>query len=297
MYFAHLNYLRLVIEHGSFASAARAAGVSQPAISYAMKQLQQQFSVPLLIRAGRRYVPSDMALHIASEAASLAQRMDALTTMPQQEPRDRNVLRVGLTPSSALVCGPVLYESWCAEHSHRLLELTSADEGSLLAGLSRNEFDLVVSPKPRGPVPGGIACQRLYQLQPLIYARREHPCIGAQTLEELVGMAWVSVGPNVRGPVDMLTEAYVARKMTPPRVAVSCPDYPSMLNLVANSNLLGVVPHPLLLGIAQKNVFAMHLREALPLYEVWVFSSPSSRKRMKTVIEHLAKCCAPVGDR
>lgn len=165
MYLRHLIYLRLVIEQGSFAAAAEMAGVSQPAVSHAMKQLQQQFTAPLLVRSGRRYVPTDLALQLASEVASLEQRMDALATA--SPPRaDRDVLRIGLTPSAALVCGPILYDGWCSGHPRRRLELTSADEGGLLAGLQRRAFDLVVAPKPRGFVPRGVACRRLYQLSP-----------------------------------------------------------------------------------------------------------------------------------
>lgn len=39
MYLRYLHYLRLVIDHGSFAAASRAAGVTQPAISHGMAQL------------------------------------------------------------------------------------------------------------------------------------------------------------------------------------------------------------------------------------------------------------------
>lgn len=287
MYLRHLIYLRLVIDRGSFAAAAQAAGVSQPAISHAMKQLQQQFTAPLLVRSGRRSVPTELALQLASEVASLEQRMDALVTA--SPPRaDRDVLRIGLTPSAALVCGPILYDGWCSGHPRRRLELTSADEGSLLAGLQRRAFDLVVAPKPRGFVPRGVDCRPLYRLSPLVYARRAHPAVGAQTLEALQGMAWACVGPSVRGPVDVLTEAYTVRRLKPPRVAVSCPDYASMLNLVAGTDLLAVVPHPALLGDARKRITPLRLREALPLYEMWVFMPTRSSKRTRLIVEQLA---------
>ncbi|AXV83807.1 LysR family transcriptional regulator [Ralstonia solanacearum] len=286
MYLRYLAYLRLVIEHGSFAAAAQASGVSQPAISHGMKQLQRQFAAPLLVRSGRRYVPTELALHVASASASLAEQVDALATARPRQP-NRDVLQIGLTPSAALIFGPILFNSWCVGHPRRFLELTSADEGSLLAGLQTHKFDAVISPKPRGHLPSGVAGHSLYQIEPLIYARRAHPCVGAQTLAELQGAAWASVGPSVRGPVDILTEAYAVRKMPPPRVAVSCPDYASMLNLVADTDLLAVVPHPALIGEVRKRITPLRLREALPLYEMWVFESPRSRRRMRPIVQRL----------
>jgi DNA-binding transcriptional LysR family regulator len=67
--------------------------------------------------------------------------------------------------------------------------------------------------------------------------------------------------------------------MAAPRVAVQCPDYASMLNLVAHTDLLAVVPHPaLLMGELHKQVIPLRLRETLPLYEMWLFHLARSRR-------------------
>ncbi|RYF64513.1 MAG: LysR family transcriptional regulator, partial [Comamonadaceae bacterium] len=52
MHLRYLHYLRLVVEHGSFAAAALAGGVTQPAISHGIRQLQRSFDVPLFERQG-----------------------------------------------------------------------------------------------------------------------------------------------------------------------------------------------------------------------------------------------------
>lgn len=274
----YLQYLRLVIEHGSFAAAARASGVSQPAISHGMRQLQQHFKAPLLLRSGRQCLPTELALQVASEGTSIADRVEALATTSPARPSP-NMLRIGLTPSAAVVCGPALHGIWCQGHPRRSLELSSADEGHLLAGLQRGVFDLVISPRPRGYVASGLTCRPLYQLQPLAYARRNHPLAEAQTITALQGADWASVEPSVRGPVNVLAEAFAVRRMSQPRVAVKCPDYASMLNLVAHTDLLAVVPHPaLLMGELHKQVMPLRLRETLPLYEMWSFHLASSRR-------------------
>lgn len=283
----YLQYFRLVIEHGSFAAAARASGVSQPAISHGMRQLQQHFITPLLLRSGRQCVPTELALQVASEGAAIADRVDALATVSLARPSPY-VLRIGLTPSAAVVCGPTVYSTWCQGHPRRSLELTSADEGHLLAELQKGAFDLVLAPRPRGYVAKGLTCQPLYLLQPLVYARRNHPLNDAQTITALQGADWTSVGPSVRGPVNVLTEAFAVRRMTPPRVTVKCPDYASMLNLVAHTDLLAVVPHPALLtGELHQQVTPLRLRETLPLYEMWSFHLASSRRAEAVVAELL----------
>ena len=174
MYLRYLHYLQSVIDQGSFARAAQACGVSQPAISQGMKALQAQFDTPLLVRDGRRYVPTDLARRVVAEGAPLAQRIDALP-LTRAGAANRKVLRVGLTASAALVCGPLLYEAWCLPQPQRSLQMTTTDEGSLLTGLLHGSFDAVIAPRPRQFAHPDVVQWRLYELQPQIYARRRHP--------------------------------------------------------------------------------------------------------------------------
>ncbi|MFN3438506.1 MAG: LysR family transcriptional regulator [Acidovorax sp.] len=279
MYLRNLQYLQSVIEHGSFALAAKACGVSQPAISYGLKALQNQFNAPLLVREGRRHVPTELARSVAAEALSLSQRMDALP-LAVPKPADRRVLRVGLTTSAALVCGPTLYESWCLPDARRSLHMSTADEGSLLTGLLRRQFDAVIAPKPRKFAHPDVAQWQLYELHPLIYVRRHHPLAQAQSLAQLQGAAWACVGPSVSGPVDVLTEAHRVRRMPAPPMSVRCADFASMLNLVIQSDLLAVFPHPALLGTAAEWVVPLRLTESLPLYEMWLFQLKGVKPRV-----------------
>jgi len=278
MYLRHLEYLRSIIEHGSFAGAALACGVSQPAISQGMKSLQAHFAAPLLVRQGRRFIPTDLARTVAAEAASVGERIDALPRVGTG-PAERHQMRVGLTSSAAMVCGPVLYQGWCVPHGRRSLALSTADEGSLLTGLRQGRLDAVIAPRPRKFDHPDVSAQRLYELQPLVYARRRHPLAQARSLAQLQGAAWACVGPSVSGPVDVLTEAHRVRRMPAPRMAVRCPDFSSLLNLLAQSDLLAVVPHPALLGGAAPLVAALRLAEALPLYDMWLFELRHRKSR------------------
>ena len=279
MYLRYLQYLQAVIDHGSFAMAAKACGVSQPAISHGMKALQAHFAQPLLVREGRRYVPTDLARAVAAQALPLAQGVKALPRASVAAP-DRHRLRVGLTSSAALVCGPLLYASWCLPNARRSLEMATADEGSLLEGLLQRRFDAVIAPKPRKFAHPDVVERPLYELHPQVYARKGHPLARAQSLAQLQGAAWACVGPSVSGPVDVLTEAHRVRRMPAPKMSVRCPDFASLLHLVAQSDLLAVVPHPALLGGASALVAPLRLAESLPLYGMWLFEPRGRKSRL-----------------
>lgn len=279
MYLRYLQYLDAVVEKGSFALAAKACGVSQPAISHGMKALQAHFAQPLLVREGRRHVPTDLARAVAAQALPLAQRVEALPRASVAAP-DRHRLRVGLTSSAALVCGPLLYACWCLPSARRSLEMATADEGSLLEGLLQRRFDAVIAPKPRKFAHPDVVERPLYELHPQVYARKGHPLARAQSLVQLQGAAWACVGPSVSGPVDVLTEAHRVRRMPAPKMSVRCPDFASLLHLVAQSDLLAVVPHPALLGGASALVTPLRLAESLPLYGMWLFEPRGHKSRL-----------------
>ena len=279
MYLRYLQYLHAVVEQGSFAMAAKACGVSQPAISHGMKALQAHFAQPLLVREGRRHVPTDLARAVAAQALPLAQGVEALPRASVAAP-DRHRLRVGLTSSAALVCGPLLYASWCLPNARRSLEMATADEGSLLEGLMQRRFDAVIAPKPRKFAHPDVVERPLYELHPQVYARKGHPLARPRSLVQLQGAAWACVGPSVSGPVDVLTEAHRVRRMPAPKMSVRCPDFASLLHLVAQSDLLAVVPHPALLGGASVLVAPLRLAESLPLYGMWLFEPRGHKSRL-----------------
>lgn len=284
-----LRYLRLVVEHGSFAAAAAAAGVSQPAVSQAMQQLQARLNQPLFERQGRRRQPTALARQLAQGSQGLEERLQGL--LPAAAPaRQPGLLRVGLTASAARVCGPRLHALWCEGRPRRRLVMSTADEGQLIAGVQRGTLDLAITPRPRGPLPPGLQVHPLYRITPRVYARRGHPLAATQHLPDLQAARFAAVGAAVAGPVDVLSEAFAVRRLPPPPVVVHCADYGSLVQLVAGSDLLAVLPHPVLLGDAAAGLLRpLPLRETLPLYDMVLVHGGGAARAVATLVVALVK--------
>lgn len=292
MNLTYLRYLRLVVEHGSFAAAAAAAGVSQPAVSQAMQQLQARLGAPLFQRQGRRQQPTALARQLAQGSHGLEQQVQALLPAVAAS-RPAGLLRVGLTASAARVCGPRLYLLWCEGRPRRQLSMSTADEGQLITGVQRGALDLAITPRPRGPLPAGMEAVPLYRITPRVYARRGHPLAATQHLPALQAARFAAVGAAVAGPVDVLTEAFAVRRLPAPRVVVQCADYGSLVQLVAGSDLLAVLPHPALLGDAPAGVLRpLPLRETLPLYDMVLVHRAGSGRALSALAARLAALLA-----
>ena len=95
--FSRVRALNAVLDEGSYSAAARALGMSQPAISQAVQDIERDFGVKLFRRRGRLLAPTDLCLEISDMVAGL-QRLenDIVHVLQRGEKVESGVLRVGL---------------------------------------------------------------------------------------------------------------------------------------------------------------------------------------------------------
>ena len=84
----HLRTFAQVVELGSFSAAAERGGVTQPAVSLQIRQLERRFGVKLVERIGRRAGPTaaglELLTHIHVIDAALAQAEQAMSAHASQ---------------------------------------------------------------------------------------------------------------------------------------------------------------------------------------------------------------------
>lgn len=291
MNYRHLWYLQLIITKGSFAAAALEAGVSQPAVTQAMQAIEKEWGTVLFEKSGRQKRPTATALALAQHSTDMQARLQKLVAWQEGDGALRGTmatLRVGLAPAAALLYGSTLERAWRQFEPHGLLQIVSGSAPELLAGLEQHTLDLVIAPRPRHYQAESLQ-QQLHVSQPRIHARAGHPLRGAETLEDIGHAGWAVSG---RGGTagNVIEEAHQVRRMPPPRILVQCADYPTLLTLVAQSDLLCVVPHPALVPEGQQDVLrVLRIREGLPKYEVCLFwgkTRPGMRFEVIEAIVH-----------
>lgn len=272
MNFRQLWYLQLIIAKGSFAGAAREAGVSQPAITQAMQAMEKAWGTPLFRKVGREKRPTDAAIAMAQQASELQSRLEKLASPASADSLPLGTtLRVGMAPAAALLYGAAIERIWHTLEPEGLLQIVSGSAPELLGSLQQGTLDLVAAPRPRRHHQEGLAERPLHLSQPVVYARTGHPLLAATSLQDIRHASWAVSG---RGGTagNVIEEACRVRRLPPPRILVQCSDYMTVLDLVAQSDMLCVVPHPVLIGQRQQeSVRALKIREGLPQYDVCLF--------------------------
>ncbi len=94
---SRVRALNAVLDEGSYSAAARKLGLSQPAISQAIQDLERAYGVSLFQKRGRRLVPTDLCLELADITAGI-QRLedDASHILSRGEKIEAGMLRIGL---------------------------------------------------------------------------------------------------------------------------------------------------------------------------------------------------------
>lgn len=292
MNFSQLRYLQLIVLKGSFAAAADAAGVSQPAVTQAMRALEDEWGIRLFEKVGRQKLPTRAALAFAQQAADFQRQFDRLT---QSRPDDGSAhpaaqtLRVGMAPAAALLYSGTMEHIWRSQQPEGLLQVVSGSAPELLAALAQGDLDLVAAPRPRRFQAEGIEQHPLHVSLPTVYARRGHPLASATSLQDIQHAGWAVSG---RGGTagNVIEEAHRVRQLPEPRILVQCADYLTLLELVAQTDLLCVVPHPALVQDRHHvAVQALQVREGLPQYEVCLFWVARTGARNGAVIDAVVR--------
>lgn len=165
-----LAYLRKVAELSSFTEAADEFGISQPALSQSLAQLEARLGVDLFEQDGRRKRLTDAGRMVADFASDVLGRAAELRTWLRAHHRgDVGQLRIGLIDAAALYLLPdalrIFREAHPAVETRLVVDSTSA----LCDRLARYELDLAFAVGPAVP---GLIGEQLTTEELRIYARR-----------------------------------------------------------------------------------------------------------------------------
>ncbi|HET6983252.1 MAG TPA: LysR substrate-binding domain-containing protein [Myxococcaceae bacterium] len=152
----NLNSLRLflaVATHGGFSRAARVTGVSQPAISKAVRLLEQQGGAQLLVRAPSGIVLTEAGTLLLDHARALfAEERAAEEQLESLRGLRRGALRVGAsTTLAASFLPPILGELYRA-HPGIDLRVLSANARTVIGAVLDHQVELGLV---EGPVHDG----------------------------------------------------------------------------------------------------------------------------------------------
>jgi len=220
-----LRYFLSVLHEGSVGGAARAHFVTQPAVTLQMQRLQESAGEKLLVREGRRMVPTEAGRVLAAHAEAVVRRMDVLEAeMKGLRGLEHGSLRVGNIDAASVYVLPDLYHQFHERYPGVNLEITVGDTSELLDALRHGDVELATTTLPVDAA--GFDVFEIYREELVPVAPADDPLAARRrlTATELsdAGVITYPAGATTRRLIDKAFES--AGAVLRPRMEISSPE-------------------------------------------------------------------------
>ncbi len=178
----HLRYFRAVAEARSFTRAAEMLQLAQPAVSMAIRKLEQELELTLLHRQDRRVSLTDEGERLYAHSVRLLQAADdALLEMRELRGLTRGSVRVGIPNMLGSYYFPPVLMAFRHRYPHLNLSVVEGGSWYIQQMLEKGELDLGVV--AAGEIPQQLEAHRFLREQMMAVVGRDHRFCGRDSLD------------------------------------------------------------------------------------------------------------------
>lgn len=145
MKLTQLRYFQAVCQTGSIARATEILHITQPSVSVAIRELEEEFSVLLFTREGRGLRLTKEGSVLLAQANELLRHTDQVENVMHNIGKEKKVLNIGVPPMIGSLILPVILAEYQSKNDIRLI-VTEAGRSDLLAGLEKRILDAAFLP-------------------------------------------------------------------------------------------------------------------------------------------------------
>jgi DNA-binding transcriptional LysR family regulator len=265
----NLNLLPIAFalyDERSVSGAAKALGMSQPAVSMALRKLRTHFNDPLFIRTARGVEPTPRGHALIKASRPLVARLqeDLLPEQAFDAARSTRAFTFALSDVGEIVFLPRLIERLRAAAQHCAIRSVSMPPQQIARGLEKGEIDLAVGYFP-DLVQNNFFQQRLFTHHFACLMRADHPRYAKRlSLKAFLEIEHAVV--HAEGRSHELFERLLERKRIRRKIALHTPHFLSIPIILSRSDLMATVPHALALYFAR--LAPQQFAVAMPPFEV-----------------------------
>ncbi|MDR5753316.1 MULTISPECIES: LysR family transcriptional regulator [unclassified Caballeronia] len=272
---ADLNLLRVFLaiwDLRSLTAAGDRLGLTQPAVSHALRRLRTLFDDPLFVRTPNGMVPSDAAFRLYPPLAqAIAMINEAMQQLAKFDPKTaQRVFRVSMSDMSEFYFLPPLIALLDREARGIRIDVVNIPVESVSAAMRAGEVDLAL-----GYVPGldaGCVSQTLFVDEHVCVVRAGHPLRKTKpSREDLSALRYVYASTNATG--HRMVEQWLDELNLKRDVVLRLPHFVVAPEIVMNTDLAVIFPKSIARRFNRGKAFRiLPLPFALPPIEIQVHS-------------------------
>jgi LysR family transcriptional regulator of abg operon len=256
-----LQALIAAVEEGSLRSAARRIGLSQPALTKLIRELERELGAPLLLRSTTGVVATAQGQVLYASACTAVRELGgAVAQITQLSGRMVGELSISAVPLVMLLLIPETLRTFSREFPDIQLRLAEELYLGQLTKLRNGEIDLAIGPLPAELPAGEFSTEILMPIEMCVVARKGSIFSQARSLHELTRARWVYTNSSgVKGYSEVL---FSKHGLPAPPVGAVVNSTLTLLSVISSSDCLGLMPKPTL-----SHPLASELLSVVPVQE------------------------------
>jgi DNA-binding transcriptional LysR family regulator len=284
----HLVLVDALSEHGSVVGAAAHLRVTQPALTRALRDLEEILGVELYERGPRGVTPTIYGTAFTEHArAVLAQLTQAGRHVAELADAGLGTVTVGTHLAGSNLLLPRAIARLKADRPNDTVIIREATPESLLTDLEAGRVDFVVG-RLTAPAQRARRQRRLYDEPVRLVVRRKHPAtrLRSATVADLIDYPWALPGIEtaLRGELE---QVFLRHDLPLPANRIECTSILTLRNLLVETDTVAALPMLIASGDPGLTLLPISLE---PMSHTVGVTRPSARPlspSARALLEHL----------
>lgn len=236
-----LAYFHAIIREGSVAAAAETVGRTPPALTKAVRRLEDHLDAVLFTRVGRGVAPTEAAIFLAERTTGVVEQLDVIRRQVKEvSDGQHGYIRLGVAATMAAIFLPSFLRRLTLAHPELRVSVVNGMNDVLHNALRAGEIDMVLGVVDRSE--SASTEHLVFDKDAVrIVSSIHHPLQGQKLgLEEVLTQKWVL--PSRRVAMRQWFDAsFIARGLVPPEPHVETSSIAILEELIAGTDYLSFI--------------------------------------------------------
>jgi LysR family transcriptional regulator of abg operon len=258
--------LLAVVESGSLRAAARSMKISPPAVTKALRQLEDELRVRLVERTQRGVIPTAAGRAFIARARVI--RSELRKAEEELAPFAGNAagsVSIGVGPTEMNLLVPDVVAQFRQRFPLVRIRFMEGLHSAWLPMVREGTLDFGVGRRPTFKLDAWLAFRPLFRSQFVVAARKGHPLRHARSLAQLAQAEWLTLASR-ESSTGLLDQMFYSLRLAAPRQPlIECESFNGVVAMVAKTNLVTLLARRLLsMPVARDVLQEIPIADRLP---------------------------------
>ena len=180
------------VEAGSIRGAAKKLGVTQPALTKTLRNLETRLGAPLMLRSVGGVTPTQYGRALIPRATLITEEfLRASEELSQMSGHRGGYVTIGISPVVSLFLGASALSRLWQHHPLANIHIVHGQYEYLVAGIQEGKLDFSMGPIPRASIDKRITIEPLFQHAIVPVVRQGHSLAKSRSLADLQKAEWI----------------------------------------------------------------------------------------------------------